>query len=355
MPLLSIRVTEFRCIEAAELDFSPAANLVVGPNGAGKTSLLEAIAFLGRGKSFRGAAPRDVVQHGGGQFTVSGLVSAGGGEHRLGIQNGSEGLEVRIDGEGAAGAAGLAERLPLQIVDPDVHELVAGPPDRRRRYLDWLLFHVEHGYLTQWRRYRRVLRQRNAALKMGEGRQALNSWDQEFAEAGEAVSQARLSILERSLPTLEQTAGRLLDASIGFEYRRGWPEDQPLLEALEGHRSRDLVSGTSQYGPHRAELKLRYDDRVAKKLVSRGQQKLLACSMVLGATEVVQAATGQASLLLLDDPAAELDQDALKRLLAAVNERGCQVIATALEAAEPLLSGDTRLFHVEQGRFTRST
>lgn len=353
MPLSSISVTGFRCIEAAELELASVANLVVGPNGAGKTSVLEAIAFLGRGKSFRGAAARDVVQHGKDRFTVTGVASGGGREHRLGVQNGPDGLEVRIDGERGAGAAGLAERLPLQIVDPDVHELVAGGPECRRRYLDWLLFHVEHGYLAKWRRFRRVLKQRNAALKLGETQQ-LDSWDQEFAEAGEAINVQREAILTRSIAALEGTAGRLLNASIRFEYRQGWPADAALLATLQAQRSRDLVTGTTQYGPHRAELKLRYDDRVARKLVSRGQQKLLACAMVLGATEVVQQATDRRLLLLLDDPAAELDGDALQRLLGAVKMLGCQVVATALEATEPLLDGDTRLFHVEQGQLTPS-
>ena len=351
MPLSSISVTGFRCVEAAELEFSTVANLIVGPNGAGKTSVLEAIAFLGRGRSFRGAAARDVVQHGKDRFTVTGIAVEDGREHRLGVQHGPDGLETRIDGERGSGVAGLAERLPLQIVDPDVHELVAGGPERRRRYLDWLLFHVERGYLAKWRRYRRVLKQRNAALKRGETEQ-LDSWDREFAEAGEAISLERRRVLTGAMSALDGTSGRLLDASIGFEYRQGWPDEAGLLETLQAQRSRDLVTGVSQYGPHRADLKLRYDDRMAKKLVSRGQQKLLACALVLGAAEVVQTATDQTLLLLLDDPAAELDKDALQRLLAAVRLLRCQVIATALEASEPLLDADTRLFHVEQGHVT---
>ena len=52
----------------------------------------------------------------------------------------------------------LAAALPLQIIDPDVHNLVSGGPDERRRYLDWIAFHVEQGYLDAWRRYRRTLK-----------------------------------------------------------------------------------------------------------------------------------------------------------------------------------------------------
>ncbi len=97
-----------------------------------------------------------------------------------------------------------------------------------------------------------------------------------------------------------------------------------------------------------------YDERLAKKLVSRGQQKLLASAMVLGATETAQAALARPLLLLLDDPAAELDADSLARLMEAIAALGSQVIATSLEPESlgPLAAG--RLFHVEQGVFSRA-
>ena len=94
-----------------------------------------------------------------------GEVEAGGGRLSVGVSNGREGLEVRVGGESAGGAAVLAEALPLQVIDPEVHNLIAGGPELRRRFLDWVAFHVEHEHLFVWRKYRRALKQRNAALK----------------------------------------------------------------------------------------------------------------------------------------------------------------------------------------------
>ncbi len=106
-------------------------------------------------------------------------------------------------------------------------------------------------------------------------------------------------------------------------------------------------------GPHRADLKLSYDERQARKLVSRGQQKLLACAMVLAASETAQAALEKPLLLLLDDPAAELDGDSLGRLMERVAALGCQVIATSLEADAALFDEPAALFHVEHGALER--
>ena len=108
------------------------------------------------------------------------------------------------------------------------------------------------------------------------------------------------------------------------------------MRALEEGTKRDQQQGNTQYGPHRADLKLSYDDRRARKLVSRGQQKLLACAMILAATETAQTALERPLLLLLDDPGAELDSDALSRLMRRVVDLGSQVIATSLVPDVPL-------------------
>ena len=96
-------------------------------------------------------------------------------------------------------------------------------------------------------------------------------------------------------------------------------------------------------------LKLSYDDRRAHKLVSRGQQKLLACAMILAATETVQTALERPLLLLLDDPSAELDSDALSRLKRRVVDLGSQVIATSLVPDVAFFPDAGSVFHVEHG------
>ena len=113
---------------------------------------------------------------------------------------------------------------------------------------------------------------------------------------------------------------------------------------------RDVALGATQSGPHRADLKIDYDARQARKLVSRGQQKLLASAMILAAADAAQTALEQPLVLLLDDPAAELDGSSLERLMDAVGRLGCQVIATSLEANALALPQGAAMFHVEHGK-----
>jgi len=332
-----------------ELEFDPHYNLIAGPNASGKTSLLEAIAYLGRGKSFRGAPTPNLVRHGATEFVLFGKADTGAREAAVGVRNGHEGLEIHVDGAKVPSVAGLAQVLPLQIVDPDIHNLVAGGPAERRRYIDWIAFHVEHGYLDHWRRFRRSLKQRNAALKESASRDVLIGWDKEFVETGAEVHAARLRVLEVCRPALERVGESLLGSAVDIEYQQGWSTDKSLAAVLAAGIDRDRQLASTQAGPHRADLKLVYDERQARRLVSRGQQKLLACALILAATAVVQSHSERPLLLLLDDPAAELDSDSLTRLMTAVITLGCQVIATSLDPDLVLFPEPPAMFHVERG------
>ena len=346
------RATHFRCLESAELALGPRFNLISGANASGKTSLLEALAYLGRGKSFRGASTANLTQHGKDDFVLFGEVERLQGKINVGVRNGRDGLEVRVGGESASGAAALAEALPLQVIDPEVHNLIAGGPELRRRFLDWVAFHVEHDHLMIWRRFRRALKQRNAALKARSSEAAIRSWNAEFLRLAVQLDDSRRRVLELTTGSLEEHGHALLETDLSFEYQQGWSREKGLEAALESSIDRDLQMGSTQTGPHRADIKVSYDERQARKLVSRGQQKLLASAMILAATETAQAALERPLLLLLDDPAAELDSDSIARLMAAVSALGCQVIATSLDPEALVFPEEPVMFHVEQGVVT---
>ena len=98
MPHNYFKCADFRCLKSAELELNPHYNLVYGPNASGQTSLLEAIAYLGRGRSFRGAATEDLTRYGAREFVLFGKLDTGSREATVGVKNGREGLEIHVDG-----------------------------------------------------------------------------------------------------------------------------------------------------------------------------------------------------------------------------------------------------------------
>jgi len=352
MALCSVRIENFRCIEFAELEFDPGITLIAGPNGSGKTSLLEALFVLGRGRSFRTARLDTAIRHGAEVLRVVGSLQNDGHSLIMGIESGGGQTRAKLAGEAVESLTELSRRLPIQAIDPSVHKLIEEGPIRRRRFLDWGVFHVEQAFLAQWQRFHRALRQRNAALRQAADDAELDAWDREFESAGLAVSEARSRYLARIRPNLEAMARSLLAADVTVEFASGWPGGTELSTILIERRAVDRARRSTTAGPHRADLQIRIGKRPAKDTVSRGQQKLLAAALILGQLEFHQNEQALSPTLLLDDPAAELDGDGLRRLVDAVIALRAQIVVTSLQPSFDALGRPERMFHVEQGKVT---
>ena len=98
---------------------------------------------------------------------------------------------------------------------------------------------------------------------------------------------------------------------LSLSYRPGWAREMSLAEALQQSWSHDQESGATQVGPHRAELCIRLDDVSVKDRISRGQQKLLAAALLMAQVRMFPPDSPVQPSLLLDDPAAELDNERL--------------------------------------------
>jgi DNA replication and repair protein RecF len=347
MSLAELRVENLRCIESATLHFSPELNLIAGANGAGKTSILEAIFLLGRGRSFRTRSTERLIRHHQPALTVFGLTDDLPPK-RAGIEVASDGgTRARIDGENAASLLELTGVLPVQAIDPEIHKLVDQGPERRRRWLDWLVFHVEPTFGMHWARYNRALKQRNAALRTGAGE--ISAWDGELIPHGVAITEARQRALEKLIPCLNQTFERFggLDVQVGFT--TGWLAGTSFEDALRTHADRDRARGTTTVGPHRADVTLRRSQRIARETLSRGQQKLTAVAMIVSQLRLLHDEQKLHAVLLLDDPAAELDVKNLQRLFDELTSLRCQMIATSLTQETALFQAPKATFHVEHG------
>lgn len=351
MSLAELRMENLRCVETAALEFSPQLNLISGENGAGKTSILEAIFLVGRGRSFRTRSSERLIRHGAAALTVFGRTDDIPPK-QAGVEIAADGgTRARINGENAQSLLELSAVLPVQAIDPEIHKLVDQGPERRRRWLDWLVFHVEPSFGSHWARYNRALKQRNASLRSGA--RDVSVWDAELIRNGEAITSARQQTLDRLVPTLQTMFERFgeLDVTVGFF--TGWAAGTSLEESLRSHRERDRARGMTTSGPHRADVTLRRNHRVARETLSRGQQKLTAVAMIVSQLQLLQSELGMNAVLLLDDPAAELDEKNLQRLFDELTSLRCQMIATSLKPETALFQAPKATFHVEHGRVKR--
>ncbi len=353
--LTSLTIENFRCIEHAELEFAPGVNVISGANASGKTSLLEAIFFLGRARSFRTARIGPLIREGEAALMTAGTVDAGGRTRPLGIRRSRNQADMRVGGAVVKSLAELAQAFPVQVLDPTVHGLLDDGPRQRRRFLDWGVFHVERGFQSAWQAYSRALRQRNVLLRAGARREELDPWGRALAEAGEQMDQHRRAYMARLGPVFRAAASPLVGGlDVSVSYRPGWPDGEPLSQALERSLHSDKKTGYTRVGPHRADLTVQIGEHDAQDRVSRGQQKVLAGALVITQLSEYHRVTGRSATLLADDLAAELDPDYLARFVDLVRAAAGQLFVTAIQPQSlpsEWLDG-ARQFHVEHGVVT---
>jgi DNA replication and repair protein RecF len=328
--LSRLQGTDFRCLQSAELHPDSHFTLISGPNASGKTSLLESIYVLGRGRSFRTRRLEQLIRNGAEKFVVFGEVETSIRRVPMGVEGSRKGIRAQIDADKPPSLAELALLLPVQIIDPEVHHLIDEGPGRRRRFLDWGVFHVEQSFVGHWQRYQQVLKQRNAALKARQPRAVVSVWDSDLVRSGELLGAARTRYVSLLSPSAEAIGRNLLGMELSLSYRNGWLKGQSMAETLQQSWNHDLEMGATQVGPHRAELGIRLDGLPVKDRISRGQQKLLAAALLIAQIKLFPEESPVQPTLLLDDPAAELDDERLANLIREVSGPSVQLVVTTL-------------------------
>jgi DNA replication and repair protein RecF len=351
--LTSVEIENFRCIQHATVEFAPEGTGIVGPNASGKTSFLEAIYFLAQGRSFRTNTRGRLIGPHSSLARIVSTIERTGRALVAGTEFTDSHTRVRVAGRDESSVSAIAALLPVQIIDPGVHRLVEEGSARRRRMLDWGVFHVEHSFLHLARRYQRALAQRNAALRATQPMHLVRSWDAELVTTAAAIDESRSTYVQSLRAVFSPLAQRLLGVSCDLQYVRGWAADLDLAAALTNATERDLRLRTTTVGPHRADLVFKVEGGLARERVSRGQQKMLASALVLSQIIVAGERANHRTCLLLDDPAAELDVDNLGKLLAVIEDVPAQLVVTSLNESGLKGMRIARMFHVEQGRFTQ--
>lgn len=352
MALQTLLVQNLRIIEQLEISLADDANLFFGENGAGKTSILEAIDILSRGRSFREHRTSPLIRKQSTDLVVSGKVTTAEGSSHLGIQKAAKKTLLHCNQEKVSSISNHASYLPVLSMHPDSHQLIQGGGKYRRNYLDWSAFHVKQSFLQNWRDYTKCLKQRNQALRNHCAVDELQVWTKQLSSLGEKVSLARLEIFQEINPIFDEYISKLLpECKISLDYYRGWADEIDLETALADAHEQELFSKATRCGPHRGDIKLFLNQQEASACASRGQQKLIAASLLLAQIEHIQLFNKQKCVVLLDDIRAELDQQHAQALIESLQKLGCQVFITAIEQAQVDLEGwdNTKVFHVKQG------
>lgn len=335
MKLLQLNIHRLRNLNELLIEPSPTINLFTGQNGSGKTSILEAIYFISLARSFRSRQVKYLIQNDKNTMTLYAQIKNDEIQSSIGIERDKQGHNVtRLNGESLTSLSALAQLCPVQLIHPDGFHLLSGGPKARRQFLDWGVFHVKLPFVKLWQQSQRLLKQRNAALKYGATQDSLDPWNQELCTLATQIDTLRQHYLSSFNPLFQDMISTLLPTlgtNIRFQFQRGWPQHQTLLETLAHDFHRDKLLGFTQHGPQRASFQLTINHHPVDMILSQGQQKLVVCALKLAQAKMLQVTVNRSCIFLLDDIPAELDDESQQRFGGALAALNCQVFATALK------------------------
>ena len=356
MLLEQLSISHCRIIDNAELTLSHGVNLICGDNGSGKSSILEAVAILSRGRSFRSARIVDVIQHQQENLLIRAKTIDDENTFSIGIQKSRTTTRIRVNQQDVNTQAALSRYFPVTIIDPNSIELVTGSPSLRRAYIDWIAFYLFPEFHKVWKNYQRILKQRNLCLRVPSYLAALPVWTDELIKAQTRIQDYR----ERSLlvlkPQLEALAALLVDEqeltvklTTGFAQGMDLSEDSQRTFYLE-KRDTEIKSARTLSGSHRADLQIMFNGQLAQHCASRGQLKLIAIAMLLAQSRSIDVGDQRKGIIAIDDLAAELDGDNKQRLLTTLRSLGQQLLLTTTQPELLPLVPEDRMFHVKHGK-----
>jgi DNA replication and repair protein RecF len=341
--LRRLELVNFRIFAAGTFIPEPVGTTVItGSNGTGKTSVLEAIAYLGTGRSFRGA-PREAMVRNDADRAIARAelvhdVSPTLVEAEI-VPTGRS--RTQINRKAARGRNDLARAVPCTIFSPEDLALISGGPALRRDLLDDTLALLDAEGARAADEVERILRQRAALLRQSNGRlgegvaTTLDVWDQRLAKSAGVLISSRERLVVDLSPLVAAAYGRLAgvgnEAAVVQRYQRSWSGE--LREALQASRTDDLRRGVNTVGPHRDDLIIDLDAREARTHASQGEQRCLALALRIGVHRLVCRRTELTPTLLLDDVFSELDPSRSRALVAELPE-GQSILTTAAPLPE---------------------
>lgn len=338
MRISELTAHSFRNLSPDPVFFPGGVTLIAGENAQGKTNLLEAVALLCGQRSFRRARPAEMAADGQ-SFQIRGRVESSGRSEALAI-DWSPALGTRFSrGEKGASFREASRLAPTVFLAQEHRELLTGPPQRRRRFLDRLVLASRPAAGDDLMRFERALRERNALLASlraeptAEGE--LEVWTEELVLAGSAVRRHRRAALAewmRFFAPLARAAGAKY-AAISVDYSSDEDAEEQLRAACSRLLSIERRRGHTLAGPHRDDLLWRRRGRPLVAQASAGEIHRVVALAKLAEAQAVERAAGEAPLLGVDDFDAGLSGGWVEAFLEALPRGGNVLLTTASDPA----------------------
>ena len=353
MNLSCLELRSFRNYDQERFDFSPGVNLIVGDNAQGKTNLLEAVSYLGSGRSFRAQRTGEMIAFGADFAEINGRVFAQEREQELRflLFSGSRPRQIFRNGARKKSLEEISGVLPTVIFCPEDLMVLKAGAAQRRRFGDFALCQLRPNYDAALTEYNRILEQKSRILRDHFDHPSLLEVLPEYNTRLCQVGALLISYRARFYQGLGKAAAEYHSQFSGgaeeffLEYKTvstvkdpfaPVPElTQNLMDHLQSHSRAELETAQCLTGPHKDDFTVSLSGVDLKTYGSQGQTRTASISLKLAQRTLMGREWGEEPVLLLDDVLSELDPGRQDFVL------------------NQIVSGQVFITCCEPGRFTR--
>jgi len=365
MYLSAIQVLNFKNYDECSLSFSPALNIFAGPNGSGKTNLLDAIYFLCLTKSAFHSNDSLLIRHKEDFLVVTGQFIKN--SKTVSVQAGLKKGQKKVFQRDRKPYPKISEHIgmfPVVIITPYDTDLIREGSEERRKFFDSILSQTDTEYLSDLLAYNKVLKQRNALLKLfaENGQQdldLLSGYDYQLIHYGKKLYAKRKNLMDAFAPVFQQHYTNISDnqeqVTLSYESEL---EKEDFESEFVRNRKKDLLLQRTTKGSHKDDFLFSIEGHPLKTTGSQGQQKSFVIALKLAQFEYIQHCLRQKPILLLDDIFDKLDQNRIQKLLTMISEEvfGQVFITEAgqdrVEKYLHTIGGEIRTFTIKEGNVT---
>lgn len=329
MIINSLKAVNFKNYSTVDVNFDKKFNCILGNNGLGKTNLLDAIYYLGIGKSHFRIPDINLVKRGESFLRLDAIFENGNQPELNVVMKVEPGKQKSIEKNGKKHKR-LSDHvgsIPIVMIAPDDTSIGTGGSEERRRVIDETLGQTDRKYLESLIMYNKLIKQRNAALKMFAKNRSwdeslLESFDNQLIAPATYIYEQRVNWIEPITTFFqkhyEKISGGKEKPSIVYESTL---REASIYELLKGSRKKDGILQRTTVGIHKDDLAFQINEMPVKKMASQGQLKSYVLALRLAQYSWLSEASGQLPILLLDDIFDKLDDNRVNYLIGLLAEK----------------------------------
>ena len=316
----------FRNYSHLETEFSDSNNYITGSNAIGKTNIIEAIHYLSCGRSLKKASDSELIQYGEKEASIYLVFHSDKDDkdHSLSALISNDYKVFAYDDEKVKTLSSILGKLLIVYYVPSQVFFFKDEPAERRKLLDETLSQLSPKYLSAISRYKKLLKERNAALTQGYDQDILNVLRDQLINLAYRIVLERTTLVKNLVASINQIYNSLFGDTCTLQliYKTNCPLEidqksfiSKCLNLFESNKSYENMRKQTLIGPHRDDLTALLNKRDLASYGSQGENRLASLSLKIAIRQYLTKQLSDEPILLLDDVTSDLDAKRCQNLL----------------------------------------